>query len=125
MTFAGTINAVSIYGLDRRVIGPLSKAVFERPVACLLTAAQKSEYDHLRSISSCVATGKLAKFGTGMVDIISDNDAIINNPYAEQYINFISEQAYSTGEELPDIEEDDEDTLTIEESIELNDEDIY
>jgi DNA-directed RNA polymerase beta' subunit/intein/homing endonuclease len=126
MTFAGTINAVSIYGLDRKVIGPLSKAVFERPVACLLTAAQKSEFDYLRAISSCVATGKLAKFGTGLIDLISDNDAVINNPYAEQYsAASLQEQAMLTGEELPDIEEEDEDILTIEEPLELNEEDIY
>ncbi len=125
MTFAGSISAVSIYGLDRKVIGPLSKAVFERPVACLLTAAQKSEYDALKSISSCVATGKLGKFGTGLVDLISDNESVINNPYAEQYTSLSLQEQQFTGEELPEIEEEDEDALTIEEPIELNEEDIY
>jgi len=124
MTFAGSINAVSIYGLDRKLIGPLSKAVFERPVACLLTAAQKSEYDALKSISSCVATGKLGRFGTGIVDLISDNELIINNPYAEKYAQQTEQLLYS-GEELPEIEEDDEDMITIEEPLELNEDDIY
>ena len=124
MTFAGTISAVSIYGLDRKLIGPLSKAVFERPVACLLTAAQKSEYDSLKSISSCVATGKLGRFGTGIVDLISDNVLIMNNPYAEQYAQQAEQLLYS-GEELPAIEEDDEDVITIEEPLELNEDDIY
>ena len=124
MTYMGGISSVSHYGLDRKIIGPLSKATFERALVTLLTAAQKSELDQLKSVSSCVATGKLGRFGTGMVDLIIDNDAIINNPYAQKI--YSSQDIENMIEDLPDFEaEEDEDMITIDEPIELNDEDIY
>ena len=55
---------------------------------------------------------------------ISDNVLIMNNPYAEQYAQQAEQLLYS-GEELPAIEEDDEDVITIEEPLELNEDDIY
>ena len=121
MTYGGSISSVSIYGLDRKVIGPLSKAVFERPLVTLLTAAQKAELDPLKSVSSCIATGKIGRFGTGMIDLYVDTDAITNNPYAQKVYTSI-EQITESLEEIP---EDEEEILTIEEPLELNDEDIF
>ncbi len=93
------------------------------PVACFLTAAQKSEFDPLKSSSSCITTGKLDRLGTGIVDLISDNNAIMNNPFAEKYSYKLE---LSSLEDLPEIEEEeDEDLITIEEPLELNEEDIF
>lgn len=120
VTFNGSISSVNIYGLDRKIIGPLSKAVFERPLASLLTAAQKAELDRLSSIGACIATGKVGRFGTGMVDVILDNQAVITNEYAKK--TYIAETS-DTYELSPLAEE--EEGLTVEEAIDLNEEDIY
>jgi len=121
VTFNGSISSVNIYGLDRKVIGPLSKAVFERPLACLLTAAQKAELDRLTSIGACIATGKIGRFGTGMVDVILDNESVITNEYAsKQY-----DTSMTDASELAPLPEDEEEGLTVEEAIDLNEDDIY
>ena len=124
MTFSGVINAVSIYGLDRKLIGPLSKAVFERPVATLLIAAQKAELDLLKSVSSCVAVGNIGRFGTGLIYTICNQEMILNNPYAEKYYQQSEQQQLLSGEELPEFEEDDELVIN-DEALDLNEEDIF
>lgn len=120
VTFNGSISSVNIYGLDRKIIGPLSKAVFERPLACLLTAAQKAELDRLSSIGACIATGKVGRFGTGMVDVILDNQSVITNEYAKKTYTIEESDTY----ELSPLAEEEE-GLTVEEAIDLNEEDIY
>lgn len=120
VTFNGSISSVNIYGLDRKVIGPLSKAVFERPLASLLAASQKAELDRLSSIGACIATGKVGRFGTGMVDLILDNQSVITNEYANK---IYTTEDTDTSELAPLTEE--EEGLTVEEAIDLNEEDIY
>ena len=124
MTFSGTIISVSFYGLDKKVIGPLSKAVFERPVATLLIAAQKAELDLLKSVSSCVAVGNIGRFGTGLIDTVCNQEMILNNPYAEKYYQQSEQQQLLSGEELPEFEEDDELVIN-DEALDLNEEDIF
>ena len=124
MTFSGYISSVSFYGLDKKVIGPLSKAVFERPVATLLIAAQKAELDLLKSVSSCVAVGNLGRFGTGLIDTVCNQEMILNNPYAEKYYQQSEQHQLLSGEELPEFEEDDEIVIN-DEVLDVNEEDIF
>ena len=124
MTFSGTIVSVSFHGLDRKLIGPLSKAVFERPVATLLIAAQKAELDLLKNVSSCVSVGNIGRFGTGLIDTICNQEMIINNPYAEKYYQQSEQQQLLSGEELP-YEDEDEPVINDEVLEDLNEEDIF
>jgi len=72
MTASGKIMAVSRYGIDRKQVGPLSKACFEQPVENFLISATKGESDYLKGVTSNVCLGKLNKMGTGMCDLMVD-----------------------------------------------------
>jgi len=77
MTASGKISAVSRYGIDRKQVGPLSKACFEQPVENFLISATKGEEDKLKGVTSNVCTGKLNKMGTGMCELVTDISLIV------------------------------------------------
>ena len=77
MTASGKISAVSRYGIDRKQVGPLSKACFEQPVENFLISATKGEEDKLKGVTSNVCMGKLNKMGTGMCELVTDISLIV------------------------------------------------
>ena len=77
MTASGKISAVSRYGIDRKQVGPLSKACFEQPVENFLISATKGEEDKLKGVTSNVCMGKLNKMGTGMCELVTDISLVV------------------------------------------------
>ena len=69
MTYSGKLRSVSRHGIDRREVGPLSKASFEQPVDNFLISATFGELDSIASVSAAVTVGKLAPMGTNIFDI--------------------------------------------------------
>jgi DNA-directed RNA polymerase subunit A" len=64
MTHNGSIIPVSRIGIPREV-GPLAKAAFEEALHNILRGGVNNELDLLRSVPSCVVTGKPLTCGTG------------------------------------------------------------
>lgn len=67
MTQGGTISNVRREGIDRKSVGPLAKATFEKTFDSLVESATFSEQDSLRSVSSRITMGILLDGGTGFV----------------------------------------------------------
>lgn len=84
MTHSGTLTSVSRYGIDKVETGPLTRASFEESYTTLTKSAVKQEEEHIRGVSSCVMTGQMGKYGTGMFDLMLDNKAIERGPVYEQ-----------------------------------------
>jgi len=81
MTNNGAIISIDRYGLNRLDTDPLSRATFEQPIDQLLEAAVFNEVDHLRSVSSRIMIGKTIRGGTGLCDVLIDNDILENTEY--------------------------------------------
>lgn len=68
MVCNGNISSVRRDGISRDV-GPIAKMMFEKPIDNAVESAIFAENDQLTSVSSSVMLGKLAKVGTGCVNI--------------------------------------------------------
>ncbi len=68
MTSRGTINPASRYGTDD--IGPLTRSSFEMSSHNMLDAARHAENDQIKGVSSSIIVGKMAKIGTGYMDLL-------------------------------------------------------
>jgi DNA-directed RNA polymerase II subunit RPB1 len=81
MTFFGTISPVSRYGMNP-MAGILTKISFEQPFDNLISSACLGVKDHISGVSSSITIGKLARFGTGIIDTIEDKSktpTVVNN----------------------------------------------
>lgn len=74
MTFKGDIASISRYSL-RSKNSPLSRSSFEESIENFLKSGIFSEIDNMKSISANIMTGKLSSTGTGICDLIIQNDA--------------------------------------------------
>jgi DNA-directed RNA polymerase II subunit RPB1 len=85
MTFFGTISPVSRYGMNP-MAGILTKISFEQPFDNLISSACLGVKDHISGVSSSITIGKLARFGTGMIDVIEDKSKIpeVNNHFDKE-----------------------------------------
>ena len=81
MTNNGSIISIDRHGLNRLDTDPLSRATFEQTVDQLIEAALFNEVDHLRSVSSRIMVGKAIKGGTGLCEVLIDNDILENTEY--------------------------------------------
>jgi DNA-directed RNA polymerase beta' subunit len=72
MTHRGVITSVSRYGSRGNNLSPLSRVSFEETLDNFLRASYTTEHEDLKSISSCVMTGKIPKIGTGFCDLVQD-----------------------------------------------------
>jgi len=109
MTASGKISAVSRYGIDRKQVGPLSKACFEQPVENFLISATKGEEDRLNGVTSNVCMGKLNKMGTGLCDVLLD---ITKIQEAYQKFGQQSQEVEETvAEEIDELHIEDDDYL--------------
>jgi len=78
MTDTGDITNVNRNGISRAE-GPIKKIMFEQPIDNTVEAAAFVEEDLLRSVASSIMYGKVAKSGTGMVQIQA-NDRVAVRP---------------------------------------------
>jgi DNA-directed RNA polymerase II subunit RPB1 len=103
MTNTGNITSIDRHGINRLDTDPLSRASFEKTVEQLLMASAFNEVDHMRSVSSRIMAGRCIKGGTGICEIMIDNDIIENSEYGQQ-ASYITTNAANL-ESNPQIEE--------------------
>lgn len=73
MTYTGEITSVRRDGIPRDV-GPIAKIMFEQSIANAVTSASYTETDKHESIASSIFTGNYKNFGTGMVELESNDN---------------------------------------------------
>jgi DNA-directed RNA polymerase II subunit RPB1 len=78
MTFQGSLTAVSRHGINRGEQGPLLRASFEETLEVLSAAAVFGEYDDLNGVTENIMLGQVAKVGTGIVELLLDEEALKN-----------------------------------------------
>ena len=83
MTNLGFITSIDRHGVNKLDTDPLSRASFEMAVEQLIKAAVFSEVDHLRSVSSRIAAGRVISGGTGLSSLIIDSNFVMNAEYIE------------------------------------------
>ena len=86
MTNTGTITSIDRHGINRLDTDPLSRSSFEKTVEHLLNASAFNEVDHMKSVSSRIMAGRCIKGGTGLCDILMDNEMFENSEYNNQEI---------------------------------------
>ena len=112
MTNTGNIISIDRHGLNRLDTDPLSRATFEQPVDHLIQAAVFGETDHIRSVSSCVAVGKVFNGGTGLPKILMDNDMLENTEYNINSLNkYTSKLNFNDNPLIDDILNKEEDMI--------------
>lgn len=75
MTYSGTLTSISRFAMKREHTGPLAKSSFEEPLVNFQLAGFYCEKDTATSVSSNIMYGKLARIGTGCMDLIYDISA--------------------------------------------------
>lgn len=80
MTFSGSIISISRYGMKKENCGPMAKASFEESLDNFLKAGAFGEKESTNGVSASIMLGKLAKFGTGICDVIVDIAKLPNRP---------------------------------------------
>jgi len=76
MTFGGYLMAVSRHGINKGETGPMLRASFEETVEVFMNSAAFSNYDTLNGVTENVMLGQLGKLGTGMVDLLLDQEKL-------------------------------------------------
>ena len=77
MCFDGSlITSIDRHGMMRQPFSPLKKASFEVPVDRMIEAALYNETDDMKSVSSRSMTGQLPYMGTGLTQVIMNNNII-------------------------------------------------
>ena len=78
MTQRGIFTSITRHGINRVNSGPLRKCSFEETAEILLEAAFFGEHDTLTGITENIIFGQLAPYGTGSVDLIVDQQALLH-----------------------------------------------
>lgn len=84
MTFSGTITSISRYGMKKETCGPMAKASFEESLDNFLKAGVYGEKETTNGVSASIMLGKVAKFGTGICDILYDLPKTVNDIVIEK-----------------------------------------
>ena len=79
MTHTGGITSIDRHGINRLDTDPLARASFEKTIEQLITAGIFNETDYMRSVSSRIMAGRVIKGGTGLCDIMLDNEMLENS----------------------------------------------
>ena len=79
MTNRGELVAINRQGIKRGDTGPLSKCSFEDTTDTLIKSSIFSEKDKLKGVSSNIMMGQIIKSGTGLCDILLDEDKLMEN----------------------------------------------
>lgn len=70
MLYTGSISSISRYGVHRNQAGALTKCSFEESLDQMLDAGTYGEVDNLTGVSSAIICGKVSNIGSGMCDIL-------------------------------------------------------
>ena len=81
MTNLGTLTSIDRFGLNKLDTDPLARASFEKTVDQLITAALFNEQDHMKSVSSRIMAGLCIKGGTGVCNLVLDDELLENSEY--------------------------------------------
>jgi DNA-directed RNA polymerase II subunit RPB1 len=80
MTSRGYIMAITRHGTNRCDHGAIQRASFEETVELLFDSACHAERDQMMGPSANILLGQLCPVGTGLFDMILDDEALMNNP---------------------------------------------
>lgn len=72
MTFHGTPNSISRYGMKKEGVSVLSRSSFEESLEHFCNAAFFSEKEPVQSVSASIMCGKRSKIGSGICKLIMD-----------------------------------------------------
>ena len=78
MTNKGILTPINRQGINIGDTGPLGKCSFEDTTDQLIKAGLYGEVDHLQGVSSNIMLGQLINAGTGMCDILLDEEKLIS-----------------------------------------------
>jgi DNA-directed RNA polymerase II subunit RPB1 len=81
MTATGGITSIDRHGINKLDTDPLSRASLEVPIDQFLKAALFNEIDKMNSVSSQIMVGRAFKGGTGLCEIVLDNEFLQNSEY--------------------------------------------
>lgn len=76
MTSKGMLIPIDRHGVKKNDIGPLSRATFEETVDQLMKAAAFGEEDTMRGVSANIMMGQIAPCGTGVMDVMLDEEKL-------------------------------------------------
>ncbi|SBS84689.1 DNA-directed RNA polymerase II subunit RPB1, putative [Plasmodium malariae] len=96
MTQKGYLMSITRHGINRVDKGPLVKCSFEETVEILLEAAAFAQVDNLRGITENIMLGQLCKIGTGVFDIIIDNEKLNDANQNLETIQDITSAGFTT-----------------------------
>jgi DNA-directed RNA polymerase II subunit RPB1 len=94
MTNSGYITSIDRFGINRLDTDPLSKASFEKTIDVLINAAIFNDVDNMKSVSSRIMAGKVFKGGTGLCDIMIDNNILENSDIGDNNTNNLENTDY-------------------------------
>tara|TARA_Y100000768_G_scaffold386546_2_gene375227 strand:- start:2232 stop:2606 length:375 start_codon:yes stop_codon:yes gene_type:complete len=77
MTNKGYLTAINRQGINRGDTGPLAKCSFEDTTDQLIKAGIFGDKDKLNGVSSNIMMGQTIKAGTGMCDILLDEQKLM------------------------------------------------
>ena len=77
MTSKGILFSINRQGINQGDIGPLAKCSFEDTSDQLIKAGIFAEKDRLLGVSSNIMMGQVIKSGTGLCDILLDEDKLM------------------------------------------------
>ena len=83
MCYLGEIISIDRHGLSKIDMDPIARASFERTMDHFVNAAIFNEKDHLKSVSSRIAVGRVINGGTGSFDLLLDTKKLENSEYTE------------------------------------------
>ena len=76
MTSKGELTSINRQGINRGDVGPLAKCSFEDTTDQLIKAGIFSEKDNLKGVSSNIMMGQTIKSGTGICNLLLDEEAL-------------------------------------------------
>lgn len=77
MTMQGHLMAIDRHGINRVDSGPLLRCSFEETVDMLMDAATYGEEEILKGVTENIMMGQLAKVGTGIMDLLLDEQKVM------------------------------------------------
>ena len=76
MTMLGYITPITAKGMTMHELGPLANANFKQASAAVKSYTMFNKKDNLTNISSAITAGRLFKAGTGIVNIVVDENKV-------------------------------------------------
>lgn len=84
MTCYGVLISIDRHGMNKTDAEPLVKASFEKTKDVFLQSSVFSESDNINSISARIMTGRTIPGGTGICELIMDDEMLENTEYVEE-----------------------------------------